>query len=249
MSAHTDTYTINTFLMAQIQQLQQELAQKKGEKFIYKAQVEERSSFSTSVQNQLTQLTNKVENIRVTLIPKLNSIQATLLNTDDDIARMTDSYTQLENYSLQLDFMQGQLFNLQTKTGHNDSYMKTHFKKVEDALDHLTIGMQLFYTMIKYENPPTAKDRAFFEGGSRGRGGSGEEGGPGSGTGRTPRDEDPQAVKSKSVEESSTKGENKGASGSGGRGDKGKGKQHINSSDDEFYYQGEQDDFDAFKSQ
>ena len=52
--------------------------------------------------------------------------------------------------------------------------MKTHFKKVEDALDHPTTGMQLLYTMIKYGNPPTAKDRAFFEGGSGGSGGSGE---------------------------------------------------------------------------
>ena len=55
VSAHTD---INTFLMAHIQQLQHELAQTKAENIIYKAQVEEQSSSSTSVQNQLTQLTN-----------------------------------------------------------------------------------------------------------------------------------------------------------------------------------------------
>ena len=53
MSAHTDTYTSNTDLLAQIQKLQQELAQTKAENQIYKAQVEERSSSSTSVQNQL----------------------------------------------------------------------------------------------------------------------------------------------------------------------------------------------------
>ena len=58
LSAHTDTYTINTELLAQIKQLQQELAQTKAENQIYKAQVEERSSSSTSVKNQLTQLTN-----------------------------------------------------------------------------------------------------------------------------------------------------------------------------------------------
>ena len=129
----------------------------------------------------------KVENIMVTLIPKLNSIQATQMNTTDDIASMTDSHAQLANCSLQLDFIQGQLFNLHTKTGHSDSYMKTHFKKVEDALDHLTTGMQLLYTMIKYGNPPTAKDRAFFEGGSGGSGGSGEGGVSRSGTGGAPR--------------------------------------------------------------
>ena len=44
--AHTDTYTD---LMAQIQKLQQELAQTKAENQIYKAQVEERSFSSTSV--------------------------------------------------------------------------------------------------------------------------------------------------------------------------------------------------------
>ena len=103
VSAHTDTYTSNTDLIAQIQKLQQELAQTKAENQIYKAQVEERSSSSTSVQNQLTQLTNKVENIRVSLIPRLNSIQATQMNQADDIASTTDSHAQLANYSLQLD--------------------------------------------------------------------------------------------------------------------------------------------------
>ena len=51
-SAHTDTYTPNTQnteLLEQIKQLQAELAQTKAENQIYKAQVEERSSSSTSV--------------------------------------------------------------------------------------------------------------------------------------------------------------------------------------------------------
>ena len=51
VSSHTDKYTSNTDLIAQIQKLQQELAQTKAENQIYKAQVEERSSSSTSVQN------------------------------------------------------------------------------------------------------------------------------------------------------------------------------------------------------
>ena len=58
LSAHTNTYTPNTELLAQIRKLQHELAQTKAEKQIYKAQVEEWSSSSTSVQNQLTLLTN-----------------------------------------------------------------------------------------------------------------------------------------------------------------------------------------------
>ena len=134
VSAHTDTYTTNTFLMAQIQKLQQELAQTKAENIIYKAQVEERSSSSTFVQNLLNQLTNKVENIRVHLIPRLNSIQATQMNTTDDIANMTNSHYELANYSLQLDFIQGQLFNLHTQSNHSDAYMKAHFRQVETSI-------------------------------------------------------------------------------------------------------------------
>ena len=53
VSAHTDTYTPNTGLIAQIQKLQQELTQTKAENQIYKGQVEERSSSSTFIQNQL----------------------------------------------------------------------------------------------------------------------------------------------------------------------------------------------------
>ena len=137
--------------------------------------MEERSSSSTSVQNQLNQLTNEVENIRVSLIPRLNSIQTTQMNAAADIASMTDSHSQLANYSLQLDFIQGQLFNLQTQANHSDAYMKTHFRQVESSIDHLTTGMSLLYSMIKKINTTTAAERTFFEGGSGGGGGSEEE--------------------------------------------------------------------------
>ena len=170
VSAHSDTYTSNTNLIAQIRKLQQELAQTKAENQIYKAQVEERSSSSTSVQNQLTQLTNEVENIWVSLIPRLNSIQATQMNQADDIASTTDSHAQLANYSLQLDFIQGQLFNLQTQANHSDAYMKTHFRQVEGSIDHLTTGMSLLYSMVKKINTTTAAERTFFERSSSGGG-------------------------------------------------------------------------------
>ena len=111
VSAHTDT---NNVLLAQIQALQQELAQTKAENFVFKAQVDERCSFSTSVNTQLTQLKDEIENIRIILIPRWNSIQTTQMNSSDDIASMTDSHYQLANYSMQLSFIQGQLFNLQT---------------------------------------------------------------------------------------------------------------------------------------
>ena len=49
LSAHTETYTKNTELLDQIKKLQEELAHTKAENQIYKAQLEERSSSSTSV--------------------------------------------------------------------------------------------------------------------------------------------------------------------------------------------------------
>ena len=92
MSAHTNTYTTNTKLLEQIKKLQEELARTKAENQMYKAQVEERSSSSTSVQNQLNQLKNELENIRVSLIPRLNSIQETQMNQAEDIASTVDSH-------------------------------------------------------------------------------------------------------------------------------------------------------------
>ena len=109
VSAHTNT---NTDLLAQIQKLQHELAQTKAENIFFKAQVEERSSSSTSVKTQLTQLKDEIENIRISLIPKLNSIETTQMNSANDIASMTYSHSQLANYSLQSDFIQGQVFSL-----------------------------------------------------------------------------------------------------------------------------------------
>ena len=267
LSAHTNTYTPNTDLLDQIRQLQQELAQTKAENQIYKAQVEERSSSSTSVKNQLRQLTNEVENIRVSLIPRLNSIQGTQMIQVEDIASMTDSHAELANYSLQLDFIQGQLFNLQNHVNHSDAYMRTHFWQVEGSIEHLTTRMSLLYSMIKKINTTTVAERTFFEGGS----GDGGEGGSGSGAGSGSADkgkgkEDPHSSRAKSVEDSSTKGEKaqqpqgsqpqpQEESGSGGkdkaaeeesRRDKGKGKQVLHSSDEDYYYQEEQDDFDVF---
>ena len=185
-SAHTDTYTPNTQnteLLEQIKKLQAELAQTKAENQIYKAQVEERSSSSTSVQNQLNQLKTEVENIRLTLIPKLNSIQETQMHQADDIASTLDSHAQLANYCLQMDYLQGQIFTLQDQLAHTDIDMKTHFKKVEGSIDHLTTGMSLLYSMVKKINTTTPAERTFFEGGSGGGGEGGSGSGAGSGSG------------------------------------------------------------------
>ena len=256
-SAHTDTYTPNiqnTELLEQIKQLQAELAQTKAENQIYKAQVEERSSSSTSVQNQLFQLKTEVENIRVSLIPRLNSIQETQMNQADDIASTLDSHAQLANYCLQMDYLQGQIFTLQDQLAHTDADMKIHFHKVEGSIDHLTTGISLLYSMVKKINNTTPAERTFFEGGSGGGGEGGSGSGAGSGSGdKAKGKEDPHASRAKSVEDSSTKGEKSKSQQpqpqdqEESRRDKGKGKQA--SSYEDYYYQGEQDDFDAFNIQ
>ena len=118
---------------------------------------------------------NEVENIRVSIIPRLNSIQATQMNQADDTASTTDSHSHLENYSLQLDYNQGQLFSIQTQVNHSDAYMKTHFRQVEGSIDHLTTRMSLLYLMVKKINTTTVVERTLFEGGSGG-GGEGDSG-------------------------------------------------------------------------
>ena len=192
----------------------------------------------------------------------------------EDIASMTYSHAELANYSLQLDFIQGQLFNIQNQVNHNDAYMRTYFRQVEGSIEHLTTVMSLLYSMIKKINTTTIAERTFFEGGS----GVGGEGGSGSGAGsgdgnKGKGKEDPHASRAKSVEDSSTKGEKpsqekpqekqgpqsqqQDESGGSGRDkgdeesgrDEGKEKQVFQSSDEYYYYQGEQDDFDAFNIQ
>ena len=53
------------------------------------------------------------------------------MNQAEDIASTIDSHAQLANYSLHMDYLQGQIFTLQTQLSHTDIFMKTHFKKVE----------------------------------------------------------------------------------------------------------------------
>ena len=144
----------------------------------------------------------------MSLIPRFNSIQATQMNQSDDISSISDSHAQLDNYSLQLDFIQGQLFNLQTQANHSDVYMKTHFKQVEGSIEHLTTRMSLLYAMIKKINTTTVAERTFFEGGSSGGGEGGSGSGAGSGNGDKGKGkENHHASRAKSVEDSSTKGE------------------------------------------
>ena len=110
--------------------------------------------------------------------------------------------------------------------------------------------------MVKKINTTTLAERTFFEGGSCGGGEGGSGSGAGSGCGdKAKGKEDPHSTRAKSVEDSSTKGEKSQSQGpqptqgdeeGGSKRDKGKGKQVLQSSDEDYYYQGEQDDFDVF---
>ena len=88
VNAHTDT---NTALLAQISALQQELERTEAENIKFKAQVVERSSSSTFVNNLLIQLKEVIQNITTSFIPKLNSLQASQINVALDIASLIDS--------------------------------------------------------------------------------------------------------------------------------------------------------------
>ena len=109
--------------------------------------------------------------------------------------------------------------------------------------------------MVKKINTTTPAERTFFEGGSGGGGEGGSGFGAGSGSGdKAKGKEDPHSHRAKSVEDSSTKGEKsqsqqpQPSDHEADRRDKGKGKQQASSNED-YYYLGEQDDFDAFNMQ
>ena len=153
------------------------------------------------------------------------------MNQANDIASTIDSHAQMANYSLQMDYLQGQIYTLQTQINHIDAFMKTHFKQVEGSIEHLTTGISLLYSMVKTINTTTIAERTFFEGGSGGGGEGGSSSGAGSGSGDKGKSkEDPHASRAKYVEDSSTKGEKSqqgpqpthGDEKSGSRRDKGK---------------------------
>ena len=191
----------------------------------------ERYSSSTSVNNQLVQLKEEIQNIRISFLPKLNYIFTSQLNAAPDIAILTESQSLLSDNSLQLALLSGHMDLLQVKLIATDNFFKKHFQKVEGGIEHLNTGMMHLYNMIKKEHPPTAEQRKLFEGGNGGGGGSG------SGTGEG--NEDPSTHKSKYVEDSSRKGEKKARDPEKDKGsDKGcvkdKGKQVI-SYEDNYY--------------
>ena len=149
VSAHTDT---NTALLAQLTALQQELERTNAENKKFKAQVGERSSSNTSVNNQLIQLKDEIKNIRTSFIPKLNSIQTSQLNVAVDIESITYSQSQLSGYAMQLALLNGQVDSLQTKVLNSDNFFKYHFSNIEGGIEHLNTMMMHLYNMTKKEH-------------------------------------------------------------------------------------------------
>ena len=215
--------------------------------------MDERSSSTTFVNTQLIQLKEELQNIRTSLIPKLNSVQTSQQQDSEDIAHLIESQIQYSDSILQIAFLSGEVDTLQSQMFETDKHVHLRFYRVDERLEHLNEGMMYLYHMIKKDYPPSVEQKSFFEGGPGGGGGGSASGG--SGSGHRGRDEGPGFTKSKSVEDSSTKGEKRGedlrgkdkkSSGSGE--DKGKGKQVMSYGED-YYYQGEKDDFDAFNIQ
>ena len=93
VSAHTDTNTEN--LLAQIADLKEQLAKSQAEAKSFKAQVIERSSSSTSVNNQLALIRTEISDLKTSVIPKLNSIQASPTLSADDISNFCSLHTRM----------------------------------------------------------------------------------------------------------------------------------------------------------
>ena len=154
VSAHTDT---NTVLLAQLTSLQQELERTKAENVKFKEQVDERSSSSTYINTQLIQLKEELQNIRTSLIPRLNSIQISQQQAFEDIAHLTESQSQYSDSILQIASISGQVNTVQTQMFEADNYIHLRFDRVDERLEHLSEGMMHLYYMIKKEHPPSAE--------------------------------------------------------------------------------------------
>ncbi|KAK1360803.1 hypothetical protein POM88_045277 [Heracleum sosnowskyi] len=209
------------------------------------------SSSSTSVTNQLGHIRDEIEGVKVSLIPKINAVQESQVLVASDISELTISNAEIRESVKQIASISTQVNSIQETVDYNQWYNDQRFSNLEGGMVHLNEGMKHLYNMIKSSHQPNAEQRKFFEGDDDADDKDGEGGN---------KDEDPKADKVKSVEDTSTKGENKekeiqggeevrdqgGEAGGSGSG-KDKGKQKLTFSDAD-YYQGEQGDFDDIES-
>ncbi|KAK1369608.1 hypothetical protein POM88_035700 [Heracleum sosnowskyi] len=255
MSAHNDTYTAS--LLAQIAGLQKQLQETQAEKDILKAQVVERSSSSTSVTNQLGTIKDEIEGLKTTLLPKMNAIQESQVLVASDISEIITSNAEITESVKQISSISTRVDSIQETVDENQWFNDERFARIEGGMQHLNEGMKQLYNIIQNSHQPNAEQKKFFEGDDDEEDNDGKDG---EGEGGSKK-EDPKADKVKSIEDSSTKGENKekeiqggeevrdqgGEAGGSGSG-KDKGKQKLTFSDAD-YYQGEQGEFDDIESE
>ncbi|KAK1400955.1 hypothetical protein POM88_000560 [Heracleum sosnowskyi] len=250
VSAHTD---INTALLKQLADLQRKLQDTQAENTLLKAQVVAQST--TSVSNQLGTVKYDLEGLKNTLLPKLNSIQQSQVLVASDISELTTSNAQISESVKEIAAISTKVdFILQT-ADENQTFNEERISRIEGRMEHLNEGMNHLYNMIKKSHQPTEEQITFFEGDDDDDEGEDDEGGDGGnrddqGAIRGRSEVNPGATKVKSVEDSSTKGENvekQGGDQAGGS-NKDKGKQKLTFSDAD-YYQGEQGDFDYVESE
>ncbi|KAK1369763.1 hypothetical protein POM88_035855 [Heracleum sosnowskyi] len=249
VSAHTDT---NTSLLNQLADLQRKLQETQAENNLLKAQVVAQST--TSISNQLGTVKDDLEGLKNTLLPKLNSIQQSQVLVTSDISELTTSNAQISESFKEIAAISTKVnFILQT-ADENQTFNEERISRIEGGMEHLNEGIKHLYNMIKKSHQPTEEQRTFFEGNDDDEG-EDDEGGDGGnrddqGAIRGRSEVNHGATKVKSVEDSSTKGENvekQGGDQAGGS-NKDKGKQKLTFSDAD-YYQGEQGDFDYVESE
>ncbi|KAK1403702.1 hypothetical protein POM88_003307 [Heracleum sosnowskyi] len=108
LSAHTD---INTgLLLAKIVDLEKSLRESQAEKEFFRAQVVERSFSSTSVNNQLGMLRFDVDNLKLSLFPKMNPIQASNLQVTSVLSDLRTSQREINIISTKVDSLQKMCF-------------------------------------------------------------------------------------------------------------------------------------------
>ena len=99
--APTDTYSLThtldqNALLAQIASLQAQLQQAQAEKTLLQAQVAERSSSSTSVNNQVQILQADIQGLKSIVVPKLNSLQESQNQSSSTVLDCFNQVTSLE---------------------------------------------------------------------------------------------------------------------------------------------------------
>ena len=116
--------------------------------------MENQSTSSTSVNNQLIILREDIKHLKTSILPKFNSIQESQLLVADDVSDIKKNIAdlRLKADQIQIDVLE------------NDEVNSDKFRSIAQSIDHLNEGMEHIYYMIKDQRPPSRADLNFFEG-------------------------------------------------------------------------------------